>query len=266
MKSNYKTNPATLAELDAWILNPLINPRNKRPISKNGSIYKYFESIKNKENRIIDIVDDRDPISMSIYWQLNNKQEKVSVYDDINKLRFYRDSKGLLRSFEIESIKLMKKWSCVNHPITGEPLPESLFNNLDLSNDEENEITIDKYALEVFQLFSNISIFIDHNWFLSLNKAQLLKFAYEVGELYKQNLSDNLRNNICPEPLFNKTNYELNILNQENIQKYLLDQMKLLLETKVEEAKYMINYILVGGLGIVIPQIKELYPDFQLDF
>jgi len=28
----------------------------------------------------------------------------------------------------------------------------------------------------------------------------------------------------------------------------------------------MINYIILGALGIVIPKIKELYPDFAFGF
>jgi hypothetical protein len=42
--------------------------------------------------------------------------------------------------------------------------------------------------------------------------------------------------------------------------------MKQLLECDKEEFKYMINYIILGALGIVIPKIKELYPDFSFSF
>jgi hypothetical protein len=39
-----------------------------------------------------------------------------------------------------------------------------------------------------------------------------------------------------------------------------------MLKCEKEEIKYMINYIILGALGIVIPQIKELYPDFVFGF
>ena len=52
----------------------------------------------------------------------------------------------------------------------------------------------------------------------------------------------------------------------ENIQKYLLGQLKVLLSCEKEEYKYMINYIIVGALGIVIPEIKEIYLDFIFSF
>ena len=52
----------------------------------------------------------------------------------------------------------------------------------------------------------------------------------------------------------------------EDIQKYLLGQLKVLLSCEKEDYKYMINYIIVGALGIVIPEIKEMYPDFSFSF
>ena len=33
-----------------------------------------------------------------------------------------------------------------------------------------------------------------------------------------------------------------------------------------EGLKYMINYIIVGALSLVIPEIKENYPDFCFSF
>jgi len=39
-----------------------------------------------------------------------------------------------------------------------------------------------------------------------------------------------------------------------------------MLKCDKEEIKYMVNYIVLGALGIVIPKIKELYPDFVFAF
>ena len=35
---------------------------------------------------------------------------------------------------------------------------------------------------------------------------------------------------------------------------------------KNDNLKFMINYIVIGSLGIVIPEIKEQYPDFSFEF
>jgi hypothetical protein len=52
----------------------------------------------------------------------------------------------------------------------------------------------------------------------------------------------------------------------EEIQRYLLEQIRKMLKCEKEEIKYMINYIILGALGIVIPKIKEIYPDFAYGF
>jgi hypothetical protein len=42
--------------------------------------------------------------------------------------------------------------------------------------------------------------------------------------------------------------------------------MNILLNIEKDELKYMANYIIVGALGIVIPEIREMYPDFCFSF
>ena len=49
-------------------------------------------------------------------------------------------------------------------------------------------------------------------------------------------------------------------------QKYLLENMKIALECDNENLSFMIFYILVGSLGIVIPEIKESYSDVSFSF
>ena len=47
---------------------------------------------------------------------------------------------------------------------------------------------------------------------------------------------------------------------------YLLREIKTIMQYEKEDLKYMINYIILGGLAIVIPEIKENYPDFSYTF
>jgi hypothetical protein len=74
--------------------------------------------------------DDRDPISMTIFWT-ENKGKRTIVYpkENIKELVFYKDSKGLVRCFEKESLIHMKTYNIKNHPVTMETLPISIFNN-----------------------------------------------------------------------------------------------------------------------------------------
>ena len=115
---------------------------------------------------------------------------------------------------------------------------------------------------------------------MELDKNQLLKLNYELADFWLQNFSNEQKNKITESVkqnllssenensivILEKNNKELQEFSLEDIKKYLLNQIKLLLECNDEEFKYMINYIILGALGIVIPKIKELYPDFIFAF
>ena len=66
--------------------------------------------------------------------------------------------------------------------------------------------------------------------------------------------------------IFKKTSNMLNELSVEEIKNYILDQMKLLLDYNDMNLKFMLNYIILAGLSLVIPQIKDEYPDFLFSF
>ena len=218
---------------------------------------------------LLECNDDRDPISMTLFW-IEEKGIRTIVYpkEQLKELVFYSDSKKHIRCFEKESLIYLKSYNITNHPITTEPFPEELFKNIDVINleEKEKEKTLEEFALDVFQYFSNISIFIDYNWFLELDRKQLIKFNYELRDFWLQNFSDEQRNNISNISILSKHENDMMTYDIIMIQKYLLSQMKILLECTMEEYKYMINYILLGALGIVIPKIKKLYPDFDLAF
>ena len=231
--------------------------------------------ISKKENKstnnsmILKCNEDRDLISMNLFWVEENGIRKIDYPEDqFDQLVFYTDSKNIVRGFEKETIRYMKTYNLINHPVSTEPIPVDVLAQVDLIdiNHIKNAKTLENMALDVFQYFSKISIFIDHEAFLSLNKKQLIKFNYELRDFWLQNFGPEQRRNIHETEIFEKTEELLNNDSLENIQKYLLSQMEILLKCDVEEYKYMINYIILGALGIVIPQIKEMYPDFSFSF
>lgn len=278
MKNPFTVSPPTIEELVLWENNNLINPRTKKAIKKEGNIYKIlkkaYDSSNSKNNlsnqdMILKCNEDRDLISMNLFWVEENGIRKI-VYpeEQIEKLIFYVDSKNIMRGFEKETIKYMKTYNFTNHPVSTEPIPENILAQVELIDITQikNAKTLENIALDVFQYFSKISIFINHEDFLSLNKTQLIKFNYELRDLWLQNINSEQRNNIHENILLEKTEKDLSHDTLENIQKYLLSQIEILLKCNIEEYKYMINYIILGALGIVIPQIKEMYPDFSFSF
>jgi len=284
--NNFNKRPITFEELLKWKNEPLKNPRTNRKISLNSNLYKYFKTefdknfpeIKKKVSepkkieiqkfKLEDSIDDKDPVSLNYFWKLEDGIKKIVYEEDLNKLILYKDSHGLIRCFEIETISYLKAHKITKHPVSQEEIPKEIFDSIVEANltEQRKNMTISDRGLTVFQKFSSISIFIDSEWFISLSKEKLKKFNYELSSFIKENFDKNQQKSISPDKILPKSESELNIMNLEAIQLYLLNEIDKLLDVKKEELKYMINYILVGALGIVIPEIKELYPDFSFSF
>jgi hypothetical protein len=259
------SNPIKLTEYENWLANKLINPRTNRSIKKDGKIYRYFNNLNINLLYLNETIDNKDPISLNEFWIEKDNNKKI-VYENINDLVFYKDSQNIIRCFEKKSIEYMLGYNIKNHPVTGEKLPDYLFENISSKKIiEEKEKTISELALDVFQLFSNISFFIDSNLFLDLTNESLLKLYSEIKDFYGENFTEEQKNNISNNVFKLKKKEYTNIIREEK-QRYILENMKILLSVNNEEYKYMINYILVGGLTLVIPKVKELYPDFSFVF
>jgi len=283
MKS-YKIIPVTENELIIWKDNSLINPRTKRDISSTGNVFKYLnkeylkyintkkskvESIINIENKNLQIykledsIDDKDPISFSIFWILENNKKKI-IYSDLNNLILYKDKNGLIRCFEKLSLSYLKAHNILKHPITGDEISNDIFNlcdNINLIEERKNK-TIPQKVFDVFQKFSKISLFgIDYQLFVNLNKNQLIKFNYELRDFYSKNLTIEQQNIISVNPLLIKKDNDLNILSKDEIIEYLINQIDILLNIETEGLLYMVKSILVGALQLVIPELKNDYND-----
>jgi hypothetical protein len=225
--------------------------------------------LKPLKSNIIQSVDNIDPISLNVFWELENEKKKV-VYpkNEYKNLILYFDSMRHIRCFEKESLQYMKSYNVTKHPVTNEELPSYLFDNIDMVDIEalHSNDRIEDIAFNVFQYFSKISIFIDSEWFFKLEKPKLLRLNYEMKDFWLQNYNEEQRNDITSEQVFILSTEELDKIELESIQKYLLNQMKMILKCEKEEYRYMINYIILGALGLFITEIKELYPDFSFTF
>jgi hypothetical protein len=277
MNKLIKNSPLTLDELIKWKINPLINPRTNKNIKKDGSTYKLIEKeyYKNENiissntfltlDKLLNCDDDRDPISMNLFWtETNNIKTIVYPFEELDKLVFYTDKNNKIRCLEKETISHLKTYNILNHPVTMDQLPLEIFETI--KPIEKVKVSIDDFALNIFQIFTKSSIFIDYKLFMTLDKNKLLIFNNEIKDIWIQNLTSHQRKLISDEPVFNKTNYDLQKYKLEDIQKYLLENMKIVLECNKEELSLMVNYIIIGALGIVISEIKENYSDVIFGF
>ena len=174
--------------------------------------------IKRIKENILNSIDDRDPISMNLFWKEINGIKKIEYPEEnYSQLVFYSDSKNMLRCLEKETLSYLKTYNLKVHPITSEVIPNELFDNLQLVdlNKIEEAKTIEDIALDVFQYFSKISIFIDYEWFIELDKDKLLKFNYELKDFWLQNVSDSQKKIVSDLPILSKSNEELGDKNKE---------------------------------------------------
>ena len=269
--TNFIKVPPTQHEVILWRRNKHINPRTKRKIKDTGYIYKVLKKTCDRFFPLgydpLDSIDDKDPVTFEIFWiEKNNKKD--FIYKDINNLIFYKDKNDMVRCFEKESLEHLKAHKITKHPITGDDIPLDILNttiDIELKTTRTNK----QKALEVFQLFTNISIFIDYNSFIELSDEKLKKFHFETKDFYYENINTENRIKIDKDDgnnIFSKDIVEFNNLSLDEKQEYLLYNLQLLLQVTDDTLKFMINYILVGGLSIVIPQIREDYPDFCFNF
>jgi hypothetical protein len=274
MSNNY-----TINQLKLWKNNQLINPKTNKTIKKNGPTYKVIEKEyqlnKNQIeacvlltlNKLLSCDDNRDPISMNLYWiEKENVKSIVYPLDQLDKLIFYNDKNNKLRCLEKDSIIHLKTYNMLNHPVTMDPIPKEIFDSIDIIKVDNIDISIEDYALNVFQLFAKKSIFLDHRLFIELDRDNLLKFNTEIKDIWIQNLTSNQRSLISNEQLFSKNNTEISKLNDEKILRYFLKDINTALECDKDELSLLINYIIIGALGIVIPQIKNDYGDVIFSF
>lgn len=242
-----------------WSQNKQYNPQTKRKIKIGGVKYNIFQNKYNEyfpnNYSYIDSVEDKDPISHEIFWIINNKNIKQLIYPDINNLTIYKDSHGLVHCFENETLKYMIYYNILNHPVTRELLPRDIFNKIDKI--DNIVLSVESKIKNIFSILSSISIFIESDWFLKLNSDQMNILYYETCDFYLNNISNDIKKKLN---IFSIKNNKYMLLEFTEKQDYILNCYDKLL-IKTSESIYMSSYIIICGLSIVIPQIKQLYPD-----
>ena len=270
---NILKNGLSIQNLLDWNLNKEVNPRSQRKISKEGITYKNYLKTYQKifpNNYNFFDAENKDPVSLEIIWEERNNK-KIFIYPDYKNLILYKDENNMINCFEKVTINDFITHKIKVHPTTFAEIPDDILKSIDYKLVEIKK-TVRERALEVFQIFLNLSIFIDREDFLNLNNNQLDKLYYETFDFFIQNLNENLINNIKEfgktknKYIYNFTVNEFSNFDVEKKQTILLDSFDILLSYEDEQIKSMSYYIILGGLSIVIPEIKKNYPDFSFSF
>lgn len=127
--------------------------------------------------------------------------------------------------------------------------------------DDTEKLSIEKAielrALSVFQKIDSLGNYSNSEWFLSLNKIQLIKFVKELHEIwsYRSQITNDVKHKICPlgDPFryvsMSYIHSETNIL---NIKKVILKVLENLVNTGVDKDSQTLGaYYILGALTLV---------------
>jgi hypothetical protein len=215
----------------------------------------------------------------------NNSYDFITMepVEEINFHQFlsYIDADGFIYGFDIISLHNLflksKDIESVKNPYNRNFIPESVIKiiksvvrisriikihiNLHFEDDTKNisnEKTIELRALTLFQNIDGLGNYSNSEWFLSLNRIQLLKYVRELQDIwnYRAQLSNEMKRNICPpngDPFRNLSMpYIHTEPNMYNVRKVILEVLEKLVNSGVDhDCKALGAYYVLGCLTIV---------------
>jgi len=211
--------------------------------------------------------------------------------DDLKELPYtqffsYKDNDNFIYGFDISSIYnlIFKKSDTIDNsrigginPYNRNKIPSFVMINLkmiirlskilkikinldfDTSVGEiSNEKTVEMRTISLFQNIDSLGNYSSPDWFLSLNRTQIVKFMRELSDIwnYRAQLSMEVKGHICPphgEPFRNiNISYILNENNLVNIKKKVLDVLENFVNNGVDrDSKSLGAYYVLGALTLV---------------
>lgn len=191
----------------------------------------------------------------------------------------YKDIDGFIYGFDITSIHnlFLKSEEEIRNPYNRNLIPKSVFKNiraiiryskilkininLVLEDDTKNLSSEKTTELKIITLFQNINAlgnYANANWFISLNKHQLIRYIRELIDIwnYRAQLSIQTKRAICPPNGAPFRNVSVAYLSQEqnieNIKKVILNSMENLVNTGVDkDSKALGACYVLGALTLV---------------
>jgi len=203
--------------------------------------------------------------------------------EEINFHQFlsYKDNDGFIYGFDIISLHNLflksKDIVSVQNPFNRSLIPETVIKtikslitlsrilkihiNLHYEDDTESlpvEKIVELRALSLFQTIDSLGNYSSPQWFLSLDKMQLIKYVRELIDIwnYRSQIDNETKRKICPphgDPFrhFNIT-YIHTEANLHNVKKVILEVMEKLVNSGVDKDSKSLGAIYVlGGLTLV---------------
>ena len=196
-----------------------------------------------------------------------------------NQFLSYKDEDGFIYGFDITSLfnLFSKNGNINNNPYNRNKIPDTILKNiktllrlskilkitivLDLEDETPSiseEKVVELRALSLFQNIDSLGNYSNCNWFLSLNRNQIIKFVRELADIwsYRAQLSVETKRAICPpngDPFRNLNMSVIHISPNFNIvRKVVLEVLEKLVNTGVDkDSKSLGAYYVLGALTLV---------------
>jgi hypothetical protein len=199
----------------------------------------------------------------------------------------YKDVDGFIYGFDINSLHnlFLKTEEDIKNPYNRNLMPESVFKNIrslirmsrilgininlnfeDDTKKVSNEKAIELKALSLFQMIDALGNYSNANWFLSLNRFQLIRFIRELVDIwnYRAQIPNETKRNVCPlgDPFRHLSiqylNTEQNLL---NVKKVLLDIIEKFVNSGTDrDSKALGAYYVLGALTLVNSEAATSLP------
>jgi len=198
---------------------------------------------------------------------------------NFNQFISYKDIDGFIYGFDITSLHnlFLKSNDDIKNPYNRNVIPSFVFKNIrslirigrilkiqiNLQfEDDSSAISIEKAielkALSLFQHIDSLGNYSNANWFLSLNRSQLLKFTRELMDIwqYRAQLPNQTKRNICHPNGDPFRNLSVQYINTEeniwNIRKVLLTVIDKFINSGIDkDSKALGAYYVLGALTLV---------------
>jgi len=210
--------------------------------------------------------------------------------DEINFHQFisYKDTDGFIYGFDITSLHnlFLKSGDEIRNPYNRNLIPDTVFKNiralirygrilkininLNFEDDTKklsNEKAIELKAVTLFQQIDALGNYSNANWFLSLNRNQLIKFIRELMDIwqYRAQLPVQTKRNICPPIGDPFRTLSIQYVNTEqnlwNVKKVLLDVMEKFVNSGIDkDSKALGAYYVLGALTLVNSEAATSLP------
>jgi hypothetical protein len=212
--------------------------------------------------------------------------------EEINFHQFlsYKDSDGFIYGFDIISLHNLfiksKDIENVHNPYNRKLIPENVIKliksiirlarilkihiYLHYEDDTQNvspEKAIELRALKLFQTIDSLGNYSNYQWFLSLNRDQLIKFVRELCDIwnYRAQLPIEIKRSICPphgNPFRNLSiQYIHNESNMYNVKKAILEVLEKFINSGINnDNKSLGAYYVLGALTLVNSEAATSLP------